>query len=120
MLVAKPWIDELPAPETSHVLLGVPGKRFSQATGLAQSAAPARRTPPVHVARAASDRMASSVRRRLREPADRHRGLVSMTHERVTGSFSCAACPVGMRLRPCGVRGPPPRAVALRVSATNA
>src|SRR4051812_5266663 len=113
MLVAKPWIDELPAPETSHVLLGVPGKRFSQATGLPQSAAPAGGTPPVQVTRAANDRMASSVRRRLREPADRHRGVVSMEHERVTGTVSCAACPVGMRERPCGLRGPPPRAVAL-------
>src|SRR5262249_35551444 len=42
MSVVKPWIVLLPAPETSHVLCGVPGRQFSATiafAGLAQSAA---------------------------------------------------------------------------------
>src|SRR5450755_548364 len=36
--VAKPWIDESPAPVTAQSLFGSPGSAFSQATGFAQAA----------------------------------------------------------------------------------
>src|SRR6185436_9588649 len=36
--VAKPWIDALPAPDTSHVPLGVPGLLFSHAIGFTSGA----------------------------------------------------------------------------------
>src|SRR5919202_2198549 len=51
MSVAKPWIDVLPAPVTSHVERGVPGFVFSQAIGFVTgcahgSAASASPEPP--------------------------------------------------------------------------
>src|SRR3712207_6380503 len=36
--VAKPWIAELPDPDTSQVPAGAPGLLFSQATGLTSGA----------------------------------------------------------------------------------
>src|SRR4051812_12570547 len=38
MSVAKPWIEVLPTPETSHSLAGLPSFVFSQATSLTTGA----------------------------------------------------------------------------------
>src|SRR6478609_9359761 len=59
MLVANPWIEGSPEPETSHELAGSPVLAFSQRTGFAATAQPVRlcecsttsETPPAPSAR---------------------------------------------------------------------